>query len=259
MILTQRGWGGGRHFWCVCLCAADLGLGHDIEVVVVRREGHVSEDGSVLHRLHGLVLQSERGAVDPDLGKNTQAHIRNSHTWYMIDISNYCGAHVVSQVCQQSNIKRQHSTLDMKYCKIDLKAGLLNRCRLQSFNYFKSIINPRVLILTLPKQCPKPAHRLNTGKWRGGENTWGEKGAKWERIMLPSATEVASRTMYCVIRNPSFIKQVLQHIIAEKNCPSTIHRLRTIPCITAFCAVPEKVHLSLSLSQLQPFKSDYGN
>lgn len=66
----------------MCLCAADLGLGHDIEVVVVRREGHVSEDGSVVHRLHGLVLQSEGGAVHPDLEKKTQTHIRNSHLIY---------------------------------------------------------------------------------------------------------------------------------------------------------------------------------
>lgn len=53
----------------LCLCASDLGLGHDIEVVVVRGEGHVSEDGSVVHRLHCLVLQSQRGAVHTDLEK----------------------------------------------------------------------------------------------------------------------------------------------------------------------------------------------
>lgn len=62
----------------MCLCAADLGLRHDIEVVVVGGERHVSEDGPVLHRLHRLVLQGEGGAVHPDLEK-TQTHIRNAH------------------------------------------------------------------------------------------------------------------------------------------------------------------------------------
>lgn len=56
----------------LCLCASDLGLGHDIEVVVVGGEGHVSEDGSVVHRLHRLVLQSRRGAVHTDLEKQQQ-------------------------------------------------------------------------------------------------------------------------------------------------------------------------------------------
>lgn len=46
---------------------SDLGLGHDVEVVVVRGEGHVSEDGPVVHRLHRLVLQSQGGAVHADL------------------------------------------------------------------------------------------------------------------------------------------------------------------------------------------------
>lgn len=55
----------------LCLRASDLGLGHDIEVVVVGGEGHVSEDGSVVHRLHRLVLQSQRGAVYTDLEKKT--------------------------------------------------------------------------------------------------------------------------------------------------------------------------------------------
>lgn len=55
---------------CVCECVSDLGLRHDIEVVVIRREGHVSEDGSVLHSLHSLILQSTRGAVYPDLEKH---------------------------------------------------------------------------------------------------------------------------------------------------------------------------------------------
>lgn len=64
----------------MCLWAADLGLGHDIEVVVVRREGHVSEDGSVVHRLHGLVLQSEGGAVHPDLEKKKHRRTLGIHT-----------------------------------------------------------------------------------------------------------------------------------------------------------------------------------
>lgn len=51
-------------------CVSDLGLRHDIEVVVVRGEGHVSEDGSILHRLHRLILQGTRGAVHPDLENN---------------------------------------------------------------------------------------------------------------------------------------------------------------------------------------------
>lgn len=59
----------------VCVCVSDLGLRHDIEVVVVRREGHVSEDGSILHRLHRLILQCTRGAVYPDLEKHK--HIKN--------------------------------------------------------------------------------------------------------------------------------------------------------------------------------------
>lgn len=45
----------------------DLGLRHDVKVVVVRREGHVSEDGSILHSLHSLILKSTRGAINPDL------------------------------------------------------------------------------------------------------------------------------------------------------------------------------------------------
>ncbi len=63
---------GGTFYVCVdvSVCVSDLGLRHDIEVVVVRREGHVSEDGSVLHRLHRLILQSTRGAVHPDLEKH---------------------------------------------------------------------------------------------------------------------------------------------------------------------------------------------
>ncbi len=55
---------------CVCVCVSDLGLRHDIEVVVVRREGHVSEDGSILHCLHRLILQSTRGTIYPDLEKH---------------------------------------------------------------------------------------------------------------------------------------------------------------------------------------------
>lgn len=66
MILSQQD---SDVYGCLWVCVSDLGLGHDIEVVVVRREGHVSEDGSVLHRLHRLILQSTRGAVYPDLEK----------------------------------------------------------------------------------------------------------------------------------------------------------------------------------------------
>lgn len=61
----------------VCVCVSDLGLRHDIEVVVVRREGHVSEDGSILHRLHRLILQGARGAVYPDLEK--QKYTKNKY------------------------------------------------------------------------------------------------------------------------------------------------------------------------------------
>lgn len=57
--------GEARRVWC--LRASDLGLGHDVEVVVVRGEGHVSEDGPAVHRLHRFVLQSQRGAVHADL------------------------------------------------------------------------------------------------------------------------------------------------------------------------------------------------
>lgn len=52
------------------MCVSDLCLRHDVEVVVVRREGHVSEDGPIVDRLHRLVLQSTRGAVYPDLEKH---------------------------------------------------------------------------------------------------------------------------------------------------------------------------------------------
>lgn len=72
----------------LCLCASDLGLGHDIEVVVVGGEGHVSEDGSVVHRLNRLVLQSQRGAVHTDLEKaatKTQKCINAE-----IQVSPYC-------------------------------------------------------------------------------------------------------------------------------------------------------------------------
>lgn len=44
-----------------------LALGHDVEVVVIRGEGHVSEDGSAFHRLHRLVLQGPRRTVHSDL------------------------------------------------------------------------------------------------------------------------------------------------------------------------------------------------
>lgn len=98
----------------MCLCVSDLGLRHDIEVVVVRREGHVSEDGSILHRLHGLILQSKRGAVYPDLEK-----YRSTLGIHISDICviffNHCGAHIVSQVLQQNNIKKKHSKLYMKF------------------------------------------------------------------------------------------------------------------------------------------------
>lgn len=86
----------------MCLCVSDLGLRHDVEVVVVRREGHVSEDGSILHRLHGLILQSKRGAVYPDLEKYRST----------LGIHIVC---IVSQVLQQNNIKKKHSKLYMKY------------------------------------------------------------------------------------------------------------------------------------------------
>lgn len=72
MILSQQGGTSD-------VCAPDLGLGHDIEVVVVRREGHVSEDGSVLHRLHGLVLQSKRGTVYSDLENRSTLRFHMSH------------------------------------------------------------------------------------------------------------------------------------------------------------------------------------
>ena len=53
----------------MCVCVTDLVLGHDVEVVVIGGEGHVSEDRSIVHRLHRLILQSTRGAVNPDLEK----------------------------------------------------------------------------------------------------------------------------------------------------------------------------------------------
>lgn len=71
---------------CVCVYVTDLGLRHDIEVVVVRREGHVSEDGSILHRLHRLILQSTRGAVDPDLQKHK--HIKEFCLFCYSDLFN---------------------------------------------------------------------------------------------------------------------------------------------------------------------------
>lgn len=53
MILSQQ----GGVLMYVFVCVSDLGLRHDIEVVMIRREGHVSEDGSILHSLHSLILK----------------------------------------------------------------------------------------------------------------------------------------------------------------------------------------------------------
>lgn len=63
----------GRSF-DVCVCVSDLGLRHDIEVVMVRREGHVSEDGSILHSLHSLILKGTGGAIYTNLKTRREAH-----------------------------------------------------------------------------------------------------------------------------------------------------------------------------------------
>lgn len=65
----------------VCVCFSDLGLRHDIEVVKIRGESHVSEDGPIVHRLNRLILQRQRGSIHPDLEeRNTQ----NPIIYYML-------------------------------------------------------------------------------------------------------------------------------------------------------------------------------
>lgn len=68
---------------CACVfffCASHLGLWHDIEVVVIRGESHVSKDGPIVHCLNRLILESKRGSIYPDLEKKTgnTPHIRNT-------------------------------------------------------------------------------------------------------------------------------------------------------------------------------------
>lgn len=70
MILSQQG---GVLIY-VFVCVSDLGLRHDIEVVMVRREGHVSEDGSILHSLHSLILKGTGGAIYTNLKTRREAH-----------------------------------------------------------------------------------------------------------------------------------------------------------------------------------------
>lgn len=76
-----------RRMWkklCACVffffCASHLGLRHDIEVVVIRGESHVSKDGPIVHCLNRLILESKRGSIYPDLEKNTEntPHIINT-------------------------------------------------------------------------------------------------------------------------------------------------------------------------------------
>lgn len=82
---------------CVCFCASDLGLRHNIEVVVIRGESHVSEDGPVVHRLNRLVLQSKRRSIYPDLED------RNRHKKHHIlyTYSRQCCTQDVSLVLKQ--------------------------------------------------------------------------------------------------------------------------------------------------------------
>lgn len=65
---------------CVFFCASHLGLRHDIEVVVIRGESHVSKDGPIVHCLNRLILESKRGSIYPDLEKKTEntPHIINT-------------------------------------------------------------------------------------------------------------------------------------------------------------------------------------
>ena len=64
---------------CVCVCvrrATYLSLRHDIEVVAVQGEGHVSQDGAaIFDDGYGLVLDSTvGGAVHPDLSTHRHTH-----------------------------------------------------------------------------------------------------------------------------------------------------------------------------------------
>lgn len=70
LILSQQ----GGVLMYVFVCVSDLGLRHDIEVVMVRREGHVSEDGSILHSLYSLILKGTRGAIYTNLKTRREAH-----------------------------------------------------------------------------------------------------------------------------------------------------------------------------------------
>lgn len=97
----------------LCLRASDLGLGHDIEVVVVGGEGHVSEDGSVVHRLHRLVLQSQRGAVYTDLEKknskyiNTEIQACPSSPYCLCCRLGYMPKIIKNKDCKRSVLKNQ--------------------------------------------------------------------------------------------------------------------------------------------------------
>lgn len=86
---------------------SDLGLRHDIEVVVVRREGHVSEDGSILHRLHCLILLSTRRAVYPDLEKHRST--LKIYIFHICIIFLLAVALTLPLRCYNSKIREKHS------------------------------------------------------------------------------------------------------------------------------------------------------
>lgn len=130
---------GGTSVLCdVWVCVSDLGLRHDIEVVVVRREGHVSEDGSILHRLHRLILQSTRGAVYPDLEKHRSTLIYLCIIFlitavFTLPLRNY----------NNNNIKKKHSKPNMKYIiKTVLEIGLL-----LPFKFIESVLTVQKVLI----------------------------------------------------------------------------------------------------------------
>lgn len=83
-----------KDFVCVCVCArccaSDLGLRHNIEVVVIRGESHVSEDGPVVHCLNRLVLQGKRRSIYPDL-EDRNRHKKTPHITSLLSLVVHSG------------------------------------------------------------------------------------------------------------------------------------------------------------------------
>lgn len=93
---------------CACVCVSDLGLRHDIEVVKIRGESHVSEDGPIVHRLNRLILQRQRGSIYPDLEDRKHHHALYAY-YYWGDT--YVVSLVLQQITSKTSVKLESITL----------------------------------------------------------------------------------------------------------------------------------------------------